>query len=61
MCTDFEPVLAFFVGFREEEGEAGEGRVGDCRGFCRWNRFGDWDGIENGAGWRQGRGIVGLD
>lgn len=61
MHTDFESILAFSLGVREEEGESREGRVGDCRGLCRWDRFGDWDGSGEGAGWGQGCGIMGLD
>ncbi len=35
--------------------------MGDSRGLLRWDCMGDWDGNEEGAGWRQGCEIMGLD
>lgn len=61
MHADGEPVLAFALGVREEDGEGREGRVGDYGGLCRWGRVGGWDGAGEGAGWWQGCGIMGLD
>ena len=59
--NDFESILAFFMGVREKENKAGEGRVGDCGRLCTWDRVCDWDSDEEGAGWRQRCRNMGLD
>lgn len=61
MYTDVESILALSVEVREKECETREGRVGNRRGLCPWNRNCHWDGSDNGVGWRQRCGVMGLD
>ena len=61
MYTDLESILALSVEVREKENKAREGRVGNRRGLCPWDRSCDWDGSDDRVGWWQRCGIMGLD
>lgn len=61
MYTDLESILVLSVGIRKEESKARERGVGNHHRLCRWDCMGDWHGIEEGVGWRQERGIMGMD
>ena len=61
MYTHLESILALSMEVREKESMAREGRVGDRRGLCPWNRSCGWDGSGDGVGWWQRCEIMGLD